>query len=69
MAKEEEIRLIAYSIWEQENCPNGRDCEHWYRAEAILEQQQKAKSISPRTHSEAKGLISKTQRGIPKRKR
>jgi translation elongation factor EF-1alpha len=35
MAKEEEIRLIAYNIWEQEGCPNGRDCEHWFRAEAL----------------------------------
>jgi hypothetical protein len=41
MAKEDEIRLIAYNIWEQEGCINGKDCEHWFRAEAIWEEQQK----------------------------
>ena len=41
--REDEVRLIAYSIWE-EDCPDGRDCEHWFRAEAIWEQQQKQKT-------------------------
>ena len=41
MAKEDEIKLIAYNIWEQEACPNGKDCEHWFRAEAMWEEQQK----------------------------
>ena len=40
MGREDEIRVIAYSIWEEEGCPNGRDCEHWFRAEVIWEQQQ-----------------------------
>ena len=41
MGREDEIRLIAYKIWEEEGCPNGRDCEHWFRAEVIWDQQQK----------------------------
>jgi hypothetical protein len=40
MAKEDEIKLIAYNIWEEEGCVEGRDCEHWYRAELIWQQQQ-----------------------------
>jgi hypothetical protein len=47
MVKEDEIRLIAYNIWEQESCPNGKDCEHWFRAEAIWEEQQKPLLESP----------------------
>ena len=39
MAREDDIRLIAYRIWEEESCPIGRDCEHWYRAEAIWEEE------------------------------
>jgi Protein of unknown function (DUF2934) len=35
MAKEGEIKLIAYNIWEQQGYPNGRDCEHWFLAESI----------------------------------
>jgi hypothetical protein len=39
MGRKDEIRLIAHSIWEEEGCPDGRDCEHWLRAEAIWEEQ------------------------------
>lgn len=35
MDRDEEIRLIAYQIWEEEGCPHGQDCEHWVRAELI----------------------------------
>lgn len=35
MGREEEIKLIAYRIWEEEGCIDGHDCEHWFRAEAI----------------------------------
>ena len=41
MATEDGIRLIAYNIWEQEGCIHGKDYEHWFRAEAIWEEQQK----------------------------
>jgi hypothetical protein len=37
MSKEDEIRLIAYRIWEEEGCRDGHDCEHWFRAEALWE--------------------------------
>lgn len=47
MAKEDEIRLIAYNIWEKEGCINGKECEHWFRAEAIWEEQQKPLLESP----------------------
>ena len=36
MEREDEIRLIAYNIWQEEGCFDGRDCEHWFRAEAML---------------------------------
>jgi hypothetical protein len=39
MGREDEIRLIAHSIWEDEGCPDGRDREHWLRAETIWEEQ------------------------------
>jgi hypothetical protein len=44
MGREDEIRLIAYRIWEEEQCVHGHDCEHWFRAEAIWERQQKEKA-------------------------
>jgi hypothetical protein len=61
MAKEDEIRLIAYKIWEEEGCIDGLDCEHWYRAETIWDQQQKQKSApvtsKPETRQPAKQII------------
>ncbi|HUH84509.1 MAG TPA: DUF2934 domain-containing protein [Stellaceae bacterium] len=32
-----EIAMRAYSIWEVEGRPNGRDLDHWLRAEAEVE--------------------------------
>jgi len=33
------IREIAYSLWEKEGSPEGRNDEFWLRAEAIVEQE------------------------------
>lgn len=35
MEREEEIKMIAYSIWEEEGYSHGSDVEHWLRAEII----------------------------------
>jgi hypothetical protein len=53
MAKKDEIRLIAYNIWEQEGCINGKDCEHWFRAEAIWEEQEKSNRKNTTNKSES----------------
>jgi hypothetical protein len=41
MNREEEISLIAYRIWQEENHYHGRDFEHWLKAEVIWEQNHK----------------------------
>ena len=41
MTKEDEIRRIAYNIWEQEGCRKGINCEDWIKAESIWELRQK----------------------------
>ena len=69
MAKEDEIRLIAYSIWEEEGCVNGKDCEHWFRAEAIWEEKQKPKSVATSTKTQPKQVAQKTNKFTPKTKR
>jgi hypothetical protein len=45
MGKEDEIRLIAYHIWEEEGCQDGHDCEHWFRAETLWEKKYNALSV------------------------
>ncbi len=41
MAREDEIKMIAYQIWEEEGRPEGRDAEQWLKAEAIWERNHK----------------------------
>jgi hypothetical protein len=41
MENQEEIRLIAYRLWEEEGCPHGRDTEHWLKAESVWQDRQK----------------------------
>ena len=33
---EDKIREVAYRLWEEEGCPNGKDSEHWSMAELIV---------------------------------
>lgn len=40
MQREDEVRLVAYNIWEEEGSPGGRDLEHWFKAEAIWQERQ-----------------------------
>jgi chromosome segregation ATPase len=44
--RDEEIRIIAYHLWRDEGCPDGRHTEHWLRAEAIWQEQQKKAQLS-----------------------
>jgi hypothetical protein len=41
IGREDEIRKIAFYIWEEENRPNGRDVDHWLKAENIWERKQR----------------------------
>ncbi|MCJ7522032.1 MAG: DUF2934 domain-containing protein [Dehalococcoidia bacterium] len=40
MGREDEIRIISYRIWEEENRCHGCSVEHWLKAEAIWERKQ-----------------------------
>ena len=45
MATEEQIKILAYSIWQQEGCPLGKNIEHYYRAKRILEERETERVI------------------------
>jgi hypothetical protein len=45
MGREEEIRMIAYSLWVQDGFRRGKAIEHWLKAEAIWEQFHKAANL------------------------
>jgi len=41
MPTEQQIRELAYAIWEQEGRPDGKDQEHYFRAKQILDEKEK----------------------------
>jgi len=63
MPTEEQIRQLAYTLWEQEGRPEGRDSHHYLTAKQILEEREAAqkpararrpaapKSVKARTRS------------------
>jgi hypothetical protein len=38
MNGDEEIRQVAYKLWQEEGCPDGYDVQHWLRAKMIWEE-------------------------------
>jgi Protein of unknown function (DUF2934) len=38
MNRDEEIRELAYRIWQEEGCRDGCEVEHWLRAKMIWEE-------------------------------
>ncbi len=63
MVREDEIRIIAYHIWEEEGCCHGHDCEHWLKAEVIWEQKQKNEPASTDTKAKSKQTVKQNQKG------
>ncbi len=72
---DEEIRQIAYHVWRDEGCPDGRHLDHWLKAESIWRARQeeakkpdqpaRAKTKRPRKKTAApgqsKGRVSKAK--------
>jgi hypothetical protein len=42
--RDEEIRQLAYRLWQEEGCPDGHEVEHWLRAQMIWEEINRPKS-------------------------
>ena len=40
MHHEQEVRQIAYQIWEEQGHPQGHELEHWLKAEATWQEKQ-----------------------------
>ncbi len=57
MAREDEIRLIAYNIWQEEGCVDGRDCEQWMRAEIIWARREREKALAKTVEAKSKQQI------------
>ena len=36
--RDEEIRQLAYKLWQDAGCPNGTDLEHWLKAQELWQE-------------------------------
>ncbi len=61
MPTEQQIRELAYAIWEQEGRPEGKDVEHYYRAKQILEEKEKPPLVQLTTTPSGMRLTSPPQ--------
>lgn len=51
MSTEEQVKEIAYSLWEQQGRPAGKDWEHYYAAQRILaEREAEAAYVNGQEH-------------------
>lgn len=49
--RNEEVRQLAYGIWLEEGCPEGREAHNWVKAETIWEEKHRPQSKLQRTAS------------------
>jgi hypothetical protein len=66
MGRQDEIQLIAYHIWEEEGCCDGRDCEHWLKAEVVWREKQKGKAFSTVPKAAPKLAMEQSKMNNPK---
>ena len=67
MPTEEQIRELAYQMWEQQGRPEGRDVEHYFAAKQMLEEQEAAQARASRpwaTSPAPAASPSKTKRRV-----
>lgn len=55
---ENRIKEVAYSIWENEGCPDGKNSEHWAMAEVIVKKEI-AKKPKKKTVAKKKAPVKK----------
>jgi hypothetical protein len=67
MPTEEQIKEMAYQMWEQEGRPEGKDVEHYFAAKQMLEEQEAAQARASRpwtTRRAPAAPPSKTKRRV-----
>jgi len=42
--RDEEIRQVAYKLWQEEGCPDGYDLQHWLKAETVWLEEKRPKN-------------------------
>ena len=65
MGRGDEIRTIAYRIWEEEGRCDGHDFDHWLKAEVIWEDKRKNVAASIVTKAKSKQTTKQGEKDKP----
>jgi len=57
---QEQIRELAYRIWQAEGYPHGYDVQHWLKAEAMWQEEHRSESKPKRSKRHTKRKSRKT---------
>ncbi len=68
MDKDEEIRTIAYGLWESGGCLHGHDVENWCEAERIWELRN-ARAAAPRKSAAKTARAVAPQKNVTKKRK
>jgi hypothetical protein len=68
MPTEEKIKELAYTLWEQEGRPEGRDTHYYLTAKQVLEEQEAAQK-RPRAPRAKAAKSAKPSKRIPRAKK
>jgi hypothetical protein len=58
--RDQEIRELAYGIWQQEGCPQGYEVQQWLKAETIWQEEQRPRE--PEYSKRKKGQSNRNRR-------
>ena len=61
------VAKLAYEYWEAEGRPNGRDLDHWLRAEGALFQPSKKNTRTAKKQKHASARAERSKRSAPRR--
>ncbi|MBI4339558.1 MAG: DUF2934 domain-containing protein [Chloroflexi bacterium] len=67
MEREEEVRRIAFDLWQQEGRPEGRALEHWLKAQKVMEESRPAEAAVQAAPS-APASPQPAMKGAPRRR-
>jgi Protein of unknown function (DUF2934) len=56
--RDEEISQIAYKLWQDEGCPDGRHLEHWSKAESIW----RARQVAAQTDHQPRAKVKRVRK-------
>ncbi len=62
MGREDEIRMMAYCIWEGQNYCNGQDIDHWLKAEAMWEESHRKEPVSSNSKAKSKPATKQSKK-------